>query len=322
MVLRYEVGGTPEDNILDPDTRAAPQIKLGGIQHRVVVHEGEFVADTSAPQRVDSSDLENAREGILGTARTSGGFPTTEIRPDTIVKVHGMEVTVDIAAKLGYLGRDSRGDYFERAGGGPEEAPKGAPGDHQNASPEKPKKPEKPKEPAEPEADPLPDATQQELYEMHSKAGGFVEESAVKVMEGKLTQADVDGLAEALEVSPDEARQRIDNLYADHFGQFISYVAKVDPDIDIQDLVAWVRAEVPEGERIRVMQEHFTTGDAKVYSSLLKQYRQTNVPAKTVERLTSKGYSFRQDPLRGVWLVVDPDGKEMAVEAARRIGIM
>lgn len=60
----------------------------------------------------NSAQLSNGLPGILGTATTPAGSPTSVIKDDTMVTVNGMTMRADIAARVGLLKRDTSGRYL------------------------------------------------------------------------------------------------------------------------------------------------------------------------------------------------------------------
>jgi len=94
-----------------------------------VQHIGHASGSTAAAAQVGGA-------GILATARTQSGSPALVVTDSTIVRVDGMDMSCEVAARLGYLRKSASGDYSEAVGGAQEQ--QANPADTRNQSEEKP----------------------------------------------------------------------------------------------------------------------------------------------------------------------------------------
>src|SRR5579862_1637669 len=94
--------------------------------NRVTSRDGSTTTtNTPEVQRGSSADLRDTNStSIVGSARSAVGNPisASAIRPDSIVKVQGMETRADVAERMGLIRRTANG--YEDANGAPAPAPR------------------------------------------------------------------------------------------------------------------------------------------------------------------------------------------------------
>jgi len=103
-----------------PEAATAP-VSNASNTARVVGAAIERRADGTVAEKGDASinfaNVSNGADGILGTARGSGGSwrAASDIKPSDTVQYGGMEISVAVAERMGLLQRDASGRYQESA---------------------------------------------------------------------------------------------------------------------------------------------------------------------------------------------------------------
>jgi hypothetical protein len=106
------------DDVADSLSIPTPQQQPGQVTARVVEGPISYVqgqqVTQSGVQRISESDLVSSPSGMLGTVRNNGGFPTTNITPESTIEIPGFgRTSVKVAESLGYISRNGEGRYVE-----------------------------------------------------------------------------------------------------------------------------------------------------------------------------------------------------------------
>jgi hypothetical protein len=275
----------------------------------VSIHDGVAVTDTTSGQRVLSSEL-NPHHGdgsVFATARNPRGFAVTEITPDTLITVAGVQGPVSFFEAQGLVHRGTDGRYAEGSGepeGAPEETPQGsqdADADHMTMTIEA----------AQSVDDALAVVPDQHIDPLAALGVG--------VAAGELDMSTMTArFAEYSGVSPEEASTRVATMrdaYQTQADSAITSRCGIDAT-DLGDFYGWAK-ENQRGALRDAVQKQIQRNDLSGYRALASRYLAANPP--TVEAVKAGGYAVRTDGQRAEVLM---DGRWLTIAAAARLGML
>lgn len=269
----------------------------------VVIRDGAMSASTNTTSSVSSSDLTPyAEEDWRSGARKPNGFPATEITPDTIVKLGGMEGRVGDFASAGVLVKQPDGSY-EIAGA---DADAGASESDPSDNPDAAVFPDEVSDVIDAAAEPFP----QYAYDT----------SVIQAMHAAATDGDLAGairnLAKGSGLDPKDVEQRVGFIYSQYETQASRYVAKNGlHESDLQNFYEFCREN--RQEFLQTIQRHMYQQDLSGYKGLISKFQNSTSPSLQV--LQENGFQTRTHDREGQ---VRVSGVWMSVKAAARAGFI
>jgi len=200
--------------------------------------------------------------GILSTARSTFGRPVagTDVRPNSIVKVGGMETSVAAAVAAGLLQRNGDGSYSET-------------GDGSQVSSQAPQEPQQPQEqqqqdPAATKVEDLPQQLHEYAQDFCSRVDNVTVTSAVNALinGGDLSDNLVGQIAGQMQLEPGEVRGRTDQIRAAYTEQAYKMVGE-----HAQAIFDYANAHEPRALQAAT-QKHVTQEDPRAYDEVVRSF--------------------------------------------------
>lgn len=253
-VVRYQVGA-PEDAAPPSMSNLAPEgavLATSRVVGGAVSVQADGTVNQTGTHSVNTADLGNCLEGALGTARTKTGSPRMgELQPTDVVTIGGMEMSVQVAERLGMLTRDKAGALSEN----PEAAA------------------EPPQETSEDPAVALPNqAAEQELASMCQTvdAGTQVHALGQLIQHGELDPTTLGRVASGMGVDLDVASGRLETViegFREQASQTVKALGSDDPSFFFE----WAQKARPN-QLQDAMRSHAMERSVDGYRSLYRAY--------------------------------------------------
>jgi hypothetical protein len=240
--------------------------------------------------------------GILATARSSGGSRSAPIARDSSVIVGGMEMSVGAATTLGYLRQTASGDYVE-TGMAAQGQPSVSPSESAQEAPSVPDVP-------------LLPATEQAIDAVTASLPAGLAQSLIH----RIATKGVDALDVDFPTTSSMGREEFTEAVRHIEASFIAQAAHVldKQGIDPASFVAWCEARYP-GELRDAKLRHAHTRSTLHYQPLVQRYLANTRPAD--DDLTARGLNVRTNR-QGVTEVAVPGMGWVDVRAAKRAGLI
>ncbi|MFF8802524.1 MULTISPECIES: hypothetical protein [unclassified Methylobacterium] len=277
-------------------------------QPGVVSVNGEGPAVTTRPNGLNTAEWQSGSAGILSSARTPVGAPSTGgvKASDIITLPNGMEVSVAMAEQLGMVHLDGNGRYVEVQGGV----------DAASRQPEQ----EAPVDDAEGFSDPKAEAA---LMELSQTVSPSLQVGAVAdvVRTGAVDPLTINRAASEAGIEPGEMQARVDATMAQFRAQAISAVAGLG-SADPEGFFEWAQEHAPNGLK-EAMQQHGLERSTKAYVPLYQTFigsMELHDPHSILEAEFGGGITARQE--RGAVLLNIPGKGEIPYGVAVKSGLI
>lgn len=306
-VHTFQVMSAPEGGT----SNAAPEGFIPpSIRHQpgVVSVNGEGPAVTTRPNGLNTSEWQSGSAGILSSARTTVGAPSTGgvKSTDIITLPNGMEVSVAMAEQLGMVQLDGNGRYVEVQGG-------------VEAASRQPEQ-EAPVDDAEGFADPKAEAALMELAQTVSPS---LQVGAVAdvVRTGAVDPLTLNRAAAEAGIEPAAMQAKVDATMAQFRAQAVAAVQGFG-SADPEDFFEWAQENAPNGLK-EAMQQHGLQRSTKGYEPLYRTFigsMELHDPHSILEAEFGGGITARQD--RGAVLLNIPGKGEVPYGVAVKSGLI
>jgi hypothetical protein len=276
----------------------------------VSIRDGVAVTDTSSKgQRVLSSELNphHLDGSVFASAKSPTGFAVTEITPDTLITVSGVQGPVRFFEAQGIVHRAADGSYAEGSGkpeGTPEESPQGsdeANPNHMTMTTETARS-----------VDDALDVVQDQHLDRLTALG-------ISVASGELDSATLEAkFSQFSGVTAAEAASRVATMRSAYQGQADNAITArcgIDAD-DLQHFWGWAK-ETERGALRDAVQKQIHSHDLSGYRALASRYLAANPPS--LEAVKAGGYAVRTE---GGQPEVMIDGRWLTVATAARLGML
>ena len=274
--------------------------------------------------RINTWDNANGEQGLLATARRNGTpRPATELRDTDMIEIDGVETTVAVARRLGFIKADSRTGILENVS---PEALKEATGEAEQEraaqAAERAAQEARAAQEGSKLADPAAEAAAQTLASTVSE--NTVTRALMEIAEnGEVSErAILRAASEAGVVDPAEMQATVSTAMAGFVDQAESFLT--DRGVDPQAFQAWARTEHSTAFKAAMM-DHVRGRNVAAYGALADKYM-ANLdridPHAILNATFGNGITARLDPgSRNVILDIPGHGS-MAWGAALRAGII
>ena len=262
--------------------------------------DGEMVAGA----KKESSHTFNTSEmtkgdgvSLLSTAKTSYGSPTSNLTKDTLVNYEGMDITLQVAEKIGLVKRVD-GMYVDVAA---EDQPKAA-----NETPE------------QDAGESLGSVMETELGALSEFISPTMQTTIIEsVMRQGLDATNINDLAYETGQNPEHLRARLGGAEAAFRGQ--ADQALKAAGMSQEDIPAFVKwAQETRGEAFAdACRNHVYQRSTKGYAALAKAWMNTTLPA-----VATIPANMHPRTVRGETLVTIPGHPEMSLKVAARLGLI
>lgn len=213
---------------------------------------------TKSHAAVTLDDFSGSGQGLLATARTQGGFPTSHPTPEDLIMVEGTPVTLEVAEMMGLVRRNGLGDYQDVSASMPQETPVSA----------------EEQEHAEFLANAEAFASQADedwIGEINQQMGRAVPSVVSNVIvNGVDNMQGINDLAHNLGTDPDTLREVVRDAY-DLFKGQVDKLVKQSGISDPEAFYAWAR-ESALSELHSAMNQHVYSRTTKGYRGLIQKY--------------------------------------------------
>ncbi|PZP67940.1 hypothetical protein [Methylorubrum populi] len=292
-------------------SNAAPEgVIPPSIRHQpgVVSVNGEGPAVTTRPNGLNTSEWQSGSAGILSSARTTVGAPSTGgvKASDIITLPNGMEVSVAMAEQLGMVQLDGNGRYVEVQGGV----------DAASRQSEQ----EAPVDDAEGFADPKAEA---DLMELAQTVSPSLQVGAVVdiVKTGDINPLTLNRAASEAGVEPAVMQARVDAMKSHFEAQAYTAVRGFGSD-DPQDFFEWAREHMPNSLH-EAMHRHGMERTTKPYEPLYRTFigsMEVHDPHSILEAEFGGGITARKEG--GTVLLNIPGKGEVSYGVAVKSGLI
>lgn len=245
---------------------------------------------------MNAADLKADGTGILSSAKTPAGSPAlsgTLTPKHRVTLPDGIETTLQVAERMGYVERGPDGQYREAT----------------------------PKQEAQPEAtdqpQPFADQAERLLDQSVREIPPHMQDGLVHhVLTNKLDEKIIHDTAAASNMSTDELRGRLTALHTAFTAQATAAAAEAGIS-DFKAWSEWARKSHP-AELREAMQAHILGRTTKKYDALFSRYFRETLPS--VEALAKAGYKITR-AANGRELV-EVEGVQMDIKTAAREGLL
>lgn len=274
--------------------------------------------------QINTWDNANGESGLLATARRDGTpRPASELRDSDMIEIDGVETTVAVARRLGFIKANSRTGILENVSS---EALKEATGEAEQEraaqAAEKAAQDSRAAQEASKLADPAAEAAAQTLASTVSE--NTVTRALMEIAEnGEVSErAILRAASEAGVADPAEMQATVATAMAGFVDQAKSFLT--DRGVDPQAFQAWARTEHPTAFRASMM-EHVRGRDVSAYGALADQYM-ANLdkidPQAILGATFPEGIKAHYSPGERLVLLDIPGHGTMRWAAALRAGII
>lgn len=231
------------------------QVKTGGETLSVGPDGTKRMGTTS----INLSDFPGSGQGLLATARTQAGVPTSHPTPDDLIVVEGVPVSLEVAEMMGLVRRNGVGEYHDISGGA-QQAPQGP----------------TPEEKAEAEfmenAEPFENVKDEQwLAHINQQMGGAAPALVANVIaNGVDGMQGVNDLAYNLGTDPDTLKEVVQDIHA-LFKAQVDKTVKQSGISDPEAFYEWAW-EHAVSDLQNAMNQHVYTRSTKAYQGLIREY--------------------------------------------------
>lgn len=292
---------TPQDSV-----RYASSV---GTTHAVTLRDGVATTDNSTKGlRVLSSELNpHCGDGsVFATARNPRGFAVTEITPETLITVHGMQAPVKFFEEQGVIHRGADGRYAEGSG-----QPQGAEEETPPAPESRPDYLTMTTETAQSVDDALSEIPDHHIDPLAGLGVGVaIGELDVSVLEAHFSNysgASTEVAASRVATMQAAYQQQADTAITGRCG--------IEAE-DLGSFYVWAR-ESQKGALREAVQKQIHSHDLSGYRALASRYLASNPPS--LEAVKAGGYPVRQE---GQQAEVFMDGRWLTIATAARLGLL
>lgn len=263
---------TPGDGVTRLlDEKPEPSIKVNrGTLHFQLDGQGGSTTTLRGPVSIGESDILRDRgPGIMDTLHIPGGTPTTDTGPNSLITVMGQEMTLEVAARLGYVKKVGPGQY-EDALIDTSSLKKSLSGTDAPAAPDADPEEHEPNVPLSSEAHEAVD----EVYNTFGPGGAeqFAHSIINSIGRDPGDQRGIERFAQDQRLKPEVVEAKAHKLYQHFRTQAEEYMTKRSGESG-KAIMEWAMEEVHPESLQELARLHVFGGDLSVYDALIKEYK-------------------------------------------------
>jgi hypothetical protein len=265
--------GAPAPPIPTQEEIKAPRVHVGRGVHRVTVRGGEVSSQELGQVGVSVNDPNEGLGEFLSTGRqrhTGQAIGSVEdIRPDTLFKVGGLEISAEQAVSAGYLSKGRDGRYFAPGTPAPNAA-SDSDGDQQKKEKDGDMDDGEGDAPAEVFTGEIGEAIGELIDTIGPESDAVVASVLGSVTEGRWDDASA-RLASKLGVETGEAQEYLSNMIEKGTDAVVEFINK-HYDVPGYAVIAYAKNVLPLADQ-RNMAYNLAIGDRATYDRLIEKYR-------------------------------------------------
>lgn len=314
-VIRVHTRGSDAPSPAASDTPSAPPslspAKAGYGQAVVNPNTGQVEArEVETFQQFSTQELRGP--GLLGTAMTPWGTPTTELKEDTLVTFNGMSMTLKNAEVIGLVTRTGNGGYAETNA-----ARDGA---VQELVAELDRLAENPTH-----TQPVPFSDQKAEQAVAWLDSSLPPQARLalteKTLSGGVTEAELHNLEAVYGLPKDSLKAAVEQVSDAFDAQAVAAFTEAGlPAELVESFKDWANGE-REAQYLDAIRQHLYGRNPGKYAALVREFMVSTVPSAGVKELEAQGYKVRVHS-SGARLVTLPGYPEMQVSTAARLGLL